>query len=163
VKLVSAVVASLALCVLILPMIGQSTSGYQSLGGDYGKALINMFGAEKPAAHAQKSGNDGLWEWGSAPKGSEIVNGRLQNEVNTTQYYLGTANWLGDAYVDPYTGKEIYQNKYDNSRSIYDKRPFPGVATEYNDIPYYALPVTNYLPKVLGGSASGSGIIDPWA
>ncbi len=166
-KLVRAVVASLALCALILPMVGQSTSGYQSLSGDYGRALINEFNAEKPAAQVQKSGNASLWGWGNAPKGSEIVNGKLQNGINVTQYYMGTSNWLGDAYVDPYIGKTIYQNHYDNSKSIYDTGTFPGIITTSNGTIYYSLPVMNYLPKALGRSASGSSSasssIDPWA
>lgn len=166
-KRVRAVVASLALGILILPMVGQSTNGYQSLGGDYGMALINEFNAEKPAVQAQKSGSTSLWDWGNAPKGSEIVNGKLQNGINVTQYYLGVSNWLGDAYVDPYTSKTTYQNHYDNSKSIYDTGAFPGIITTSNGTTYYSLPMRNYLPKALGGSASGpssaSSSIDPWA
>ncbi|HWQ19455.1 MAG TPA: hypothetical protein VN455_06715 [Methanotrichaceae archaeon] len=76
----------------------QSMGNFQSVGGDFGKSWINNFMAQNQPAPAQTQNlkND-LWSWGSAPKGSTIVGGKLTANTNTTSAVNISANWLGDS------------------------------------------------------------------
>lgn len=109
-KTAFAVLALLAACLIIGGCYADSTSRFQSVGGDYGQSWISNFKAANPApAQQQNSTNNSLWNWGNAPKGSLVVNGKLQADP---YYYWKSLNlssgWMGDAYVDPYSGNQVY-------------------------------------------------------
>ena len=64
----------------------------------------------RPEIQIKKSEGNGsdLWNWGMAPKGSKIENGKLI----TDPYYLRpllnySSNWLGETYTDAATGLPI--------------------------------------------------------
>jgi hypothetical protein len=104
-----AVAVLLIACLLAGGSLGQSQDRFKSVGGDYGQNWITSFRAQNPEnAKAISNGTD-LWSWGSAPKGSKIVDGKLV----TDPYYIWrslnfTSGWLGETYVDPKTGNPVY-------------------------------------------------------
>jgi hypothetical protein len=95
-------VVVLVVCLLVAGCYAQDTSRFQSVGGDFGKKMINTIKSSdtKPAA----AGNNGsLWSWGSSPKGTLVVDGNLIGDPRYTMKKLNvTSNWLGDSFVDPY-------------------------------------------------------------
>jgi len=95
-------------CLLATFCYAQSTSGFQSVGGDFGQDWISSFKVQNFRLADQNPKND-LWIWGGAPKGSIIVNGRL---VADPYYFWKSLNytrgWLGRVWVDPRTGYPIY-------------------------------------------------------
>lgn len=115
----------------------QSTPSYQSVSGEFAQKWIKDFKGNLSEADQRKadqnefdqsegnqskeSGSD-LWNWGNAPRGSEIVDGKLV----TDPYYLRpllnlSSNWLDESYTDadtglpvetysdPFTGKKFYK------------------------------------------------------
>lgn len=107
-KTAFAVIAILTLCILTSDCNSQMASNAQSVGGDFGKDWISSFKAQNPQPSKQNLEND-LWSWGSAPKGSIIVNGNLVPDP----YYIWkslnyTTGWLGKVYTDPSTGYPVY-------------------------------------------------------
>lgn len=97
----------LAASLLLTVCCAQPTAQYQSVSGDFARSWLTGFLEQNPKPADNKSGD--LWSWGGAPKGSKIVGGKL---VTDTIYNLTRAssnsNWLGDTYMDPYTGNPIY-------------------------------------------------------
>ena len=162
-KIALVLIASLVFFQLFGPGSAQSTSHFQSVSGDFAKNWLNGYKAQNPeAAKENKSGD--LWSWGSAPRGSRIVNG----ELVTDTYYLSpwknlTNNWLGDTYTDPYTGKPAYsfidpktgQTVY----SYIDPKTGNPVYTTVD--PFMSGPVYNGLyPVSTTAASSSSGIGD---
>lgn len=87
----------------------QSTSHFQSVGGEYGQNLISSFKAQNPQSAEESSKSGNLWNWGSAPKGSMIVGGELiVDPTYILRNLTRTSNWLGDTYVDPYSSNPAY-------------------------------------------------------
>ena len=104
-----------AMIMLFLVSILMTTCGadspdrFQSVSGEYAKNWITSFKAQNPAPvqRSEENGSD-LWNWGMAPKGSKIENGKLI----TDPYYLRpllnySSNWLGETYTDAATGLPI--------------------------------------------------------
>lgn len=112
---VSCVVAFLMISCLLLATAAvcsaQSTPSFQSVSGEFAREWINNFQAQNPQPAQEGNGNGNgsdLWNWGSAPKGSRIEDGKLL----TDPYYLRpqlnlSGNWLGDSYTDPDTGLPV--------------------------------------------------------
>ncbi len=163
------VMVSLMVFLLAAGCYAQSISNPQSVSGDFGRNWINSFNAQNPQPADQNLKND-LWSWGSAPKGSIMVNGNLVPDP----YYFWkslnyTSGWLGRVYVDPTTGnpvygyiepytgrliyyyvdpktkKPVYTNSYPNTYPSYGYPNYGTVPTYYS--PYY-LP-TGYLPQAV--------------
>jgi hypothetical protein len=97
----------LALCLAAFAQSAVVSSGsgkFQEVGGDFGKAWISNFQAQNPKS--AQTDNSTLWDWGTIPKGKALVGGKLVDAPNSTWLYNST-NWMGDNYVDPYTGYYI--------------------------------------------------------
>jgi hypothetical protein len=112
-KTAFAVMVVLIACLLAVDCHAQSTSRFQSLGGDFGRNVIDTLRANdtKPAPASNNSSNN-LWGWGSAPKGSLIQNGKLvADPFNTWKSLNYTDGWIGEVEKDPYTGYSIYAYK----------------------------------------------------
>ena len=97
------------LYILMTTCGADSTDRFQSVSGEYAKNWITSFKAQNPAPvqRSEENGSD-LWNWGMAPKGSKIENGKLI----TDPYYLRpllnySSNWLGETYTDAATGLPI--------------------------------------------------------
>ena len=109
-RIALALVILLIACLMAANCSAQSTSHFQSVSGEFGKTWIANFQAEKPKTAPENKSGD-LWSWGSAPRGSLIVDGEL---VADPTYYWPTLNntygsgWMGDTTVDPKTGVPIY-------------------------------------------------------
>lgn len=108
-----------ALCIICLfsaVSSSQSTPNFQSVSGEFAQKWIKdlqekntepvpEIEANQTAENQSEGNGSDLWNWGSAPKGSKIVDGNLV----TDPYYLRpllnlSSNWLGETYTDPSTG-----------------------------------------------------------
>jgi hypothetical protein len=93
----------LVVCLLAAGGLAQDASHFQSVGGDYGKKLINTIKSSDTEPAASSGNNGNLWSWGSSPKGTLVVNGNLIGDPKYTMKTLNVVkNWLGDSFVDPY-------------------------------------------------------------
>ncbi|MCJ7444065.1 MAG: hypothetical protein MUO26_05980 [Methanotrichaceae archaeon] len=102
------VVTFLTIFLLTTSGHGQSTRSFQDVSNDFETEWVSKLMANNLQSAQQNLKND-LWTWGSAPKGSMIVNGMLAPDP----YYIWkslnyTQGWLGKAYVDPITGYPVY-------------------------------------------------------
>lgn len=98
----------LALCLVVLSQFVVTSCGsgkFQEVGGDFGKSWISSFQVQNHKT-ADQGNNTTLWGWGSTPKGKALVGGKLVDAPNATWLYNST-NWMGDDYVDPYSGRYI--------------------------------------------------------
>jgi len=125
---------------------GAQNDGFQSVSGDFAKNWLNDFLTENPKPTENEEGS--LWSWGSAPRGSMIVDGRLvliPNQTITKVADLADpkGNWLGEIYVDPYSGLPVYGN----GPPLYERNAYPAYSLQAN----YSL----VLPPVFN-------IVDPW-
>ncbi|MDD1752517.1 MAG: hypothetical protein LUQ38_05440 [Methanotrichaceae archaeon] len=121
--------------------------GFQGVSGDFARNWLNNFLIENPKPTENEEGS--LWSWGSAPRGSMIVDGRLVSTPNQT-ILTGVAdltdpkgNWLGEIYVDPYSGLPSYGNR----SPFYEGNAYPAYNLQAN----YSL----ILPPIFN-------IVDPW-
>ena len=112
-KTALAVMAILIACLLAVDCYAQSTSRFQSVGGDFGRNVIGTLKAnDTQPAPVSNSSNNSLWTWGNAPKGSLIQNGKLvADPFNTWKSLNYTDGWMGEVEKDPYTGFSIYAYK----------------------------------------------------
>ena len=106
----SALLTALCLfCIIITACSAQSAPSFQSVSGEFARSWITSNKAQNPQPAQESKGNGSdLWNWGKAPKGSKIDNGKLL----TDPYYLRpqlnlSSNWLGDSYTDPNTGLPV--------------------------------------------------------
>jgi hypothetical protein len=124
-KAISAAGAILNLSIILALLIslfislssGQSAPDYQSVSGEFAQKWIKDFENEKTVPVVEVNQTEGnksrenesdLWSWGKAPRGSEIVDGKLVRDP----YYLRpllnlSSNWLGESYTDSDTGLPI--------------------------------------------------------
>lgn len=128
-KTALAAMAILIACLLAANCHGQDSSRFQSVGGDYGRSVIGTFktsDAAPPADNSNNSskssnssGNNQLWNWGAAPKGSLIKNGKLVDDPLTTWKALNlSSGWIGEVETDPFTGRSIYAYKIPSTGEI---------------------------------------------
>ena len=113
-KTALAVMVVLIACLLAVDCYAESTSRFQSVGGDFGRNVIGTLKANdtQPAAASSNNSNNSLWNWGNAPKGSLIQNGKLvADPFNTWKSLNYTDGWIGEVEKDPYTGFSIYAYK----------------------------------------------------
>jgi len=112
-KTALAVLVVLIACLLAVDCYAQSSSRFQSVGGDFGRNVIGTLKAnDTQPAPVSNSSNGSLWNWGNAPKGSLIQNGKLvADPFNTWKSLNYTDGWMGEVEKDPYTGFSIYAYK----------------------------------------------------
>jgi hypothetical protein len=102
-------VVLLIACLLTASCYAQSSSYFQSVGGDYGKSVIGTLKTKDPQPAASSDNKSSLWSWGSAPKGSLILDNNLVTDPRYSAKKLNvTNNWLGDSLVDPYGSTPEY-------------------------------------------------------
>ena len=96
-------------CLLSGSALAQGTSSYQNVGGDYGRNVLTNIVAPDAQQAAKAEGNQSLWSWGRAPKGSLIVDGNIVGDPRYTLKNLSVIrDWLGDSFVDPYGDTPAY-------------------------------------------------------
>jgi hypothetical protein len=105
-----AVIVLAIVCLLATACSAQGPSGVQSVSGEFARDWINSYKAQNPQpvqVNRSTNGND-LWNWGKAPKGSAIVDGKLLTDPNYLRPWLNlSSNWLGETYTDPNTGLSV--------------------------------------------------------
>jgi hypothetical protein len=143
-KIIFTVTVLLTLCLVAFaqPVVVSSNSGkFQSVGGDFGRTWISDFQAQNPKPATQENNNNSLWGWGTIPKGKMLVGGKLIDAPNTTYTYNTSGNWLGDYYIDPYTGRPIYDSYPGYLIPIYSNSAYS------NNSQYLQLPVVLQSPS----------------
>lgn len=101
------VAATLILSILLSASYAQTSGRSQSVSEDFGRAWLNDRMAQNPTPAENNGG--GLWSWGGAPKGSMIMGGKLvPDPYSIWKSFNYTYGWLGEVYVDPYTGYPVY-------------------------------------------------------
>lgn len=108
-RFVFALALTLIVCLLAAGGFAQFWAPAQYVGGSYGQGWLDSYNAQSPKPAAEQNAGNDLWTWGSAPKGSIIVNGKLVPDP----YYIWkslnyTSGWLGEVYIDPSTGYPVY-------------------------------------------------------
>jgi hypothetical protein len=99
----SAFAVVMAVCLLAAGCYAQSSSRFQSVGGDFGKNMISTIKASDTKPASASDNKSSLWSWGSSPKGTMVVDGNLIGDPAYTMKRLNvTSNWMGDSLVDPY-------------------------------------------------------------
>jgi hypothetical protein len=173
-KTAFAVVISLMACFLIAGCYAQSTSHFQSVGGDYGKSVIGTLKTKDPQTASASDNKSNLWSWGSAPKGSLIQNGKLVADPYYVWKMLNyTEGWMGQTQVDPYTGNSIYSYVDPNTgetKSFYID-PYTGKPVFINggqtsDVPSYGSVSPFYSSNDWQGSNALPPVFksnDPWS
>jgi len=102
-KTAFSVVVVLVACLLAAGCYAQSTSRFQSVGGDFGRKMISTMKANDTKPADASENKNSLWSWGNSPKGTLVVDGNLIGDPKYTMKKLNvTSNWLGDSFVDPY-------------------------------------------------------------
>lgn len=120
-KTALAVIIVLLACLLAADCYAQSSSRFQSVGGNFGRNVLGTFEANEtqPSAasnNSSNSSNNNLWNWGNAPKGSLLLNGKLLTDpFNTWKSLNLTEGWIGEVETDPFTGYPIYAYKIPNT------------------------------------------------
>ena len=116
-KTAFAVVVVLVVCLLAAGCYAQTSSRFQSVGGDFGKKMISTIEANDTKPADASDSNSSLWSWGSSPKGTLVVDGNLIGDPKYTMKKLNvTSNWLGDSFVDPY-GTAASANSYTDAQT----------------------------------------------
>ena len=125
----------LAFCIQTALAGSEDAPDYQSVSGEFAQSWIKDFkeenGLASPAiVQKQTANNEGesdendsdLWSWGTAPRGSKIVDGQLVRDPNYLRALLNlTDNWLDESYTDSVTGLPV--NVYSDpltGRKYYD-------------------------------------------
>jgi hypothetical protein len=154
-KIMFTVAVLLAFCLFAnaaYVLLSSGSGKFQEVGGDFGKSWISNFQAQNPKLNTQTN-NSTLWGWGSVPKGKELVGDKLV-DANKTWLYNAT-NWMGDNYVDPYSGNYIDPN---TGQPVYRNLQVfpPTTTTNPNSNPTTNNQPGSQLPKILQSLSTGS-------
>lgn len=115
-KTALAVLALLIACLWAGLGLAQSEDRFQSIGGEYGRNIIGSLTAnETRAATSNNDSNSTLWNWGTIPKGSMLVNGSLSRDpFNNPGSIENPESSYVQVGVDAFTGRAIYSYKPPN-------------------------------------------------
>jgi hypothetical protein len=129
-----AVMALLIACLLAVNCGADSSSRFQSLSGDYGRSVLSSLNSSQTQTAAENSDrNNTLWNWGTVPKGSVVVDGKLVEDpfsslISGVGDYSSLMHPVG---VDAFTGNTIYSYEV----------PSTGVTRYFYIDPYTEKPV----------------------
>ncbi|MGV8127237.1 MAG: hypothetical protein ACP5PV_08530 [Methanothrix sp.] len=128
-------------CLFVNLSSGQSPPIFQSVSGEFAKNWIEDYKKESGIADPARAGNmesnqsrdnqSDLWSWGSAPRGSRIVDGQLERDPNYLRPLLNlTSNWLDEIYTDSDTGlpMEVYSDPVTGRKYYHILNPNTGIA-----------------------------------
>lgn len=120
---------------------GQGPPDFQSVSGEFARKWIDDFRKEnesaaparidKAPANQSDDNQSDLWTWGSAPKGSKIVDGQLEKDANYLRPLLNlSGDWLGEIYTDSKTGlpMEVYSDPVTGRKYYHFINPNTGTA-----------------------------------
>ncbi|HPM26442.1 MAG TPA: hypothetical protein PLD96_03820, partial [Methanothrix sp.] len=128
-------------CLFVNLSSGQSPPIFQSVSGEFAQKWIEDYKKDNGIADLPEAGNiasnqsqdndSDLWSWGSAPRGSRIVDGQLERDPNYLRPLLNlTSNWLDEIYTDSDTGlpMEVYSDPVTGRKYYHILNPNTGVA-----------------------------------
>ena len=128
-------------CLFVSISYGQSPPIFQSVSGEFAQNWIEDYKKENGIAAPPRAGNmesnqsrdneSDLWNWGSAPRGSKIVDGQLERDPNYLRPLLNlTSNWLDELYTDSDTGlpMEVYSDPVTGRKYYHILNPNTGIA-----------------------------------
>jgi len=117
---------------------GQSPPIFQSVSGEFAQKWIEDYKEEngivdspKASLNQSQDNDSDLWSWGSAPRGSKIVDGQLERDPNYLRPLLNlTSNWLDEIYTDSDTGlpMEVYSDPVTGRKYYHILNPNTGIA-----------------------------------
>jgi hypothetical protein len=136
------IIFKLLLIACFFPLLssGQSPPAFQSVSGEFAQNWIEDYKNENGIADKAESDNiasnqqnndSDLWSWGSAPRGSRIVDGQLERDPNYLRPLLNlTSNWLDELYTDSDTGlpTEVYYDPVTGRKYYHILNPNTGIA-----------------------------------
>ena len=132
------VIFLLLACLLINLSSGQSPPVFQSVSGEFAQKWIKDYKKEsgiadpaKISSNQSQDNDSDLWSWGSAPRGSKIVDGQLERDPNYLRPLLNlTSNWLDELYTDSDTGlpMEVYSDPLTGRKYHHILNPNTGIA-----------------------------------
>ena len=128
-------------CLLVSLSSGQAPPVFQSVSGEFAQKWIEDYKKDNGIADQPEAGNiasiqrqdneSDLWSWGSAPRGSRIVDGQLERDPNYLRPLLNlTSNWLDELYTDSDTGlpMEVYSDPVTGRKYYQILNPNTGIA-----------------------------------
>ena len=128
-------------CLFVSLSSGQSPPSFQSVSGEFAQKWIEDYKKESGIDDPARSGNmdsnqsrdneSDLWSWGSAPRGSKIVDGQLERDPNYLRPLLNlTSNWLDELYTNYDTGlpMEVYSDPVTGRKYYHILNPNTGIA-----------------------------------
>lgn len=116
-KNVFVALALMVACLLATNCYAESSSRFQSVGGDYGRDVIGTMTAnETQATSKNNDSNSTLWNWGNIPKGNMLVDGKLvEDPFNNWDFIDFSSGSMKTVGVDAFTGNTIYSYKVPNT------------------------------------------------
>jgi len=116
-KNVFVALALMVVSLLATNCYAESTSHFQSVGGDYGRDVIGTMTANDAQAAAKNNdSNSTLWNWGNVPKGNMLVDGKLvEDPFNNGDFADFSSGSMKTVGVDAFTGNTIYSYKVPNT------------------------------------------------
>lgn len=153
------IVLLLALCDLVAGGSAQSTGSFQSVSGQFAREWLSNFKAQNPQPVPTTGNGSDLWNWGGAPKGSTIIDGKLVRDP----YYLWpllnlSGNWLDETYTDPGTGLPVntYVDPKTGTRYYVYLNPNTGKPLYTHVIPASGQPYYTYVDDTGKSVTSGT-------
>ena len=134
------IIFKLLLIACFFPLLssGQSPPAFQSVSGEFAQKWIEDYKEEngivdspKASLNQSQDNDSDLWSWGSAPRGSKIVDGQLERDPNYLRPLLNlTSNWLDEIYTDSDTGlpMEVYSDPVTGRKYYHILNPNTGIA-----------------------------------
>lgn len=120
----------------------QSPPVFQSVSGEFAQKWIEDYRKETGIADPPRAGDtisnlsqnneSDLWSWGSAPRGSMIVDDQLERDPNYLRPMLDlSSNWLDELYTDSLTGLpvKVYSDPFTGKK--YHHILNPNTGTEF--------------------------------
>ena len=152
----TAAIIILIISLLVVACSAQSTSHFQSVSGEFAKNWISSFKAQnpQPVKPVQKDANGSdLWNWGSAPRGSAIVDGKLVTDPYYLRPWLNlSSDWMAETYTDPHTGQPVntYLDPLTGKRIYVYLNPNTGDPYYSYQDPKTGKPIYAYLDPITG-------------
>ena len=130
----------LVACLLVSFSCSQSPPVFQSVSGEFAQKWIEDYKKETGIADPPRASNtianlsqnnqSDLWSWGSAPRGSRIVDSQLERDPNYLRPLLDlSSNWLDEQYTDSQTGLpvKVYSDPFTGRKYHHVLNPNTGI------------------------------------
>lgn len=130
----------LVACLLVSFSCSQSPPVFQSVSGEFAQKWIEDYkketgiadppGDSNTIANQSQNNQSDLWSWGSAPRGSRIIDDQLERDPNYLRPMLDlSSNWLDEQYTDSQTGLpvKVYSDPFTGRKYHHVLNPNTGI------------------------------------